>query len=249
MLSKSRLKYIQSLHHKKFRDEEGCFIAEGPKISKELLQEASGEITAIYALDEWINENQTLLKDVKPSVVFPIDPATLEKISALSTPNQVVVVAQKKKSQPDFNYSTELFLMLDSIQDPGNFGTIVRIADWFGISTILCSYECADLYNPKVVQSTMGSIFRLNIVYVQLTDWCKAHPQIPVYAATLHGKSIHQIEPIKKGAVLMGNESKGVNATILGLCREQITIPRKGKAESLNAAIATGIILSHIITT
>ncbi|HTN05550.1 RNA methyltransferase [Agriterribacter sp.] len=247
MLSKSRVKYIQSLYHKKLRDEEGCFVIEGPKITEEFLLQAPGEILALYAVENWLSNNNTCLKEVNPSCIFLADASDLEKISSRSTPNQVLAIVRKKKDQPETTIHPGLFLMLDGIQDPGNFGTIVRIADWFGISTILCSPECADLYNPKVVQSTMGSLLRVNVIYTLLTDWCKANAGTDIYAATLQGKSIYQCSPLAHGAILMGNESKGVHPELLGFCKEEITIPRTGQAESLNAAVATGIILSHLV--
>lgn len=246
MLSKSRVKYIQSLHHKKFRDEEGCFIIEGPKITKEFLVQAPDEITGLYALEDWLNENKTLLAALDPSVIFQVEPYLLEKLSALSTANQAMAVIRKRKPQVETDITAGRLLMLDSIQDPGNFGTIIRIADWFGISNILCSHACADLYNPKVVQSTMGSILRINIVYTELANWCRSHPDIPVFAATLQGKSVYRFPPVAEGVILMGNESKGIHPELLSLAKEQITIPRQGMAESLNAAVATGIILSHL---
>ena len=246
MLSKSRVKYIQSLNHKKLRDEEGCFIIEGPKITEEFLIHAPDQILELYAVEDWLNDNKMLLKQMNASAAFAIATADLEKISSRSTPNQVLAIVRKKKDPQEITVPPGVFLMLDGIQDPGNFGTIVRIADWFGISAILCSPECADLYNPKVVQSTMGSLLRVNVMYTNLADWCKTNAGAEIYAATLHGKSIYQCAPLTHGAILMGNESKGVQPELLQLCKEQITIPRTGLAESLNAAVATGIILSHL---
>ncbi len=246
MLSKSRVKYIQSLYHKKLRDEEGCFVIEGPKITEEFLLQAPDDILALYAVKNWLSDNSILLSRVSSSVIFGIDPAGLEKISSRSTPNQVLAIVQKKKAGQDAAVPAGIFLMLDGIQDPGNFGTIVRIADWFGIGALLCSTGCADLYNPKVIQSTMGSILRVNVIYTDLAGWCKTNAGVDIYAATLHGKSIYHCSPLMHGAILMGNESKGVHPELLGFCKEQVTIPRAGRAESLNAAVATGIILSHL---
>ncbi len=243
MLSKSRVKYIQSLFHKKLRDAEGCFIVEGPKIITEYLLKLPSHVLSVYALESWIRDNQIPLQSINASAIFSIEVSDLEKISSRKTPNQVLAIIKKKESNPDF--STGLFLMLDSIQDPGNFGTILRTADWFGIHSIMCSPECADLYNPKVVQSTMGSIISINVWYTELIQWCRKNNHLPVYAATLHGISLYELSAPANGAILIGNESKGVHPDLLLLCRHQITIPRIGMAESLNAAVATGILLSH----
>ena len=137
--------------------------------------------------------------------------------------------------------------MLDTIQDPGNLGTIVRCADWFGVQQIICSRDCVDLYNPKVVQSTMGSISRVQVVYEDLSTFIHDHSPIPVYAATLKGNDVSKLPTITEGIILIGNESKGIEPELLSMVSHHITIPRKGNAESLNAAVATGIILSHLV--
>lgn len=245
MLSKSRVKYIQSLFHKKLRDEEGCFIVEGPKIVAEYLLRLPGDILSIYAVESWISDNQPLLRLISPASIFPIEVSELEKISSRKTPNQVLAIVKKLEPSPDF--SSGLFLMLDGIQDPGNFGTILRTADWFGIHSVMCSMECAELYNPKVIQSTMGSIINIHVWYTDLIQWCRENSDVTVYAATLHGKSLYALPALTTGALLIGNESKGVHPHLLSCCTEQITIPRMGMAESLNAAVATGILLSHLI--
>lgn len=206
---------------------------------------APGAILSLYAVETWLNDNSVLLQDISPSVVFLIDTSDLEKISSRSTPNQALAIVKKKPQNG--TAPSGVFLMLDGIQDPGNFGTIVRTADWFGINTMLCSPECADLYNPKVVQSTMGSILRVDVVYTSLTDWCKANERSDIYAATLHGRSVYECTPVSSGGILIGNESKGIHPQLLSSCKAQITIPRTGYAESLNAAVATGIILSHLV--
>ena len=247
MLSKSRVKYIQSLYHKKLRDEEGCFVIEGPKITEEFLLRAQDKILSLYTVKSWLNNNEALIQGIDPSGVFLIEEADLEKISSLSTPNQVLAIVKKMEEPHEATVPPRIFLMLDGIQDPGNFGTIIRIADWFGIGTVICSKACADLYNPKVVQSTMGSLLSVKVIYTELIDWCKQNAGVAIYAATLQGKSIYQCSPVLNGALLMGNESKGIHPELLRFCKEQITIPGVGKAESLNAAVATGILLSHLV--
>jgi TrmH family RNA methyltransferase len=137
-------------------------------------------------------------------------------------------------------------LVLDTIQDPGNMGTIIRLADWFGIKNIFCSVECADVYSPKVVQSSMGSISRVRVQYTDILSWLVANNDVRIYAAVLEGKDITKMEKISEGIIIIGNESKGINTEMVKLANVHVTIPGKGKAESLNAAVATGIILSHL---
>jgi TrmH family RNA methyltransferase len=137
-------------------------------------------------------------------------------------------------------------LVLDGIQDPGNLGTIIRIADWFGVSHIVCSMDCADVYNSKVVQATMGSIARVNVFYTDLLAWLMSQNESTVYAATLEGKDVTKMTARKEGLIIVGNESKGIRNELVEFANERITIPKKGKAESLNAAVATGIILSNL---
>jgi TrmH family RNA methyltransferase len=237
MLSKKVLKDIQSLGLKKSREESGLFVAEGPKIVEELMQLVPERIEALYATAAWKSNTDT-------EKVIEISEAELERISQLKTPNQVLaVVKQFATSKPDI---AGFVLYLDTIQDPGNFGTIVRIADWFGVKHIVCSLGCADLYNPKVVQSTMASIARVNVFYDETNDWL--HQQsVPVYAASLHGKPLPHFTKTETGILIIGNESKGIREEYLQLANEPITIPRRGDAESLNAAVATGILLSHLL--
>lgn len=241
MLSKNELKDIQSLSHKKFRDGLNLFVAEGTKIVGELMQLRPSHIRKVYAVDQWIHSNKTLNEKI---CIEEIDDVTLRRISHLQTPNQVVAVVNKFTSvKPD---ASDFTLYLDTIQDPGNFGTIVRIADWFGIKNMVCSSGCADLYNPKVVQATMASIARVNVFYDEHEEWIK-NQTVPVYAATLHGNSLYQHTKKDKGILIIGNESKGIRTELLQYTTDQITIPKRGQAESLNAAVATGIILSHLL--
>ena len=244
MLSKTIVKYIQSLAHKKLRDEEGVFIAEGPKVVAELLQSGI-TCSTVYATQNWMDEHPSLLTNIPAENKIEISEADLERISQLKTPNKVLAVFYKKEEAPaDL---TDVSLMLDEIQDPGNLGTIIRTADWFGIKNIICSNECADCYNPKVVQATMGSLSRVNIVYTELEEFIQKNKDTRIYAATLTGKPLSSFNKIEKGIILIGNESKGVKENLLNLVTEQITITRYGEAESLNAAVACGIILSHLV--
>lgn len=241
MLSKREIKDIQSLSHKKFREALKLFVAEGPKIVSELIALIPTQVEKLYAVSDWIRSNEAILQNV---AVVEISEAELERISQLQTPNKVVAVL---KPFPSKQPSSSFVLYLDAVQDPGNFGTIIRIADWFGIKDVVCTEGCADLYNPKVVQSTMASMARVNVFYDEQHQWLKQQ-KVSVYAATLNGTALHEQKKITEGILIIGNESKGVSEEILQYATEKITIPKRGEAESLNAAVATGIILSHWLT-
>jgi TrmH family RNA methyltransferase len=238
MLSKNEVKYIQSLCHKKSRDEEGLFIAEGPKMMNELRQ-SNYEIVKAYAIKEWLERNAE-----KTENVTEVSPSELERISALKTPNEVLVIAKQKVVNTEPVLKGNITLVLDGIQDPGNMGTIIRIADWFGINQIIASENTVELYNPKVVQATMGSICRVNVWYKNLNEWL-GQVSIPVFGALLNGKSIFETGTVGEGVLVIGNESRGISEEVLQFVSNPVTIPKFGEAESLNAAIATGIILSH----
>lgn len=238
MLVKSKVKYIQSLSHKKLRDEEGVFVAEGPKIINELLSAPNVELVELFAVGGW---------QVPAGVeAAEIDEPTLKKISFQTTPNQVLGIFRQPDRQA-LHLADTVTLMADNIQDPGNLGSIIRSADWFGIRQVICSKDCVDVFNPKTIQSTMGSVARVSVYYEDLEAVIKSHPSTHVYAATLGGNDIHHLKPLHHGIILIGNESKGVSASLIKLSHQQITIPKFGEAESLNAAVATGIILSHLI--
>jgi len=241
MVVKSTVKYIKGLGEKKQRDEHNVFVAEGPKIINELLGESSVHLQELYALKGWL-ENTRIPSSGN---VMEVDEVSLDRLSFLTTPNQVLGVFRKPQLPP-LDLSTGMSLMLDNIQDPGNIGTIVRCADWFGVKNIICSIDCADVYNPKTIQSTMGSIARVNVYYENLLTVIKGNVGIGVYATTLDGKNITDVGRVSRGLIVIGNESKGISKELLEVANEKITIPRKGNAESLNAAVATGIILSHM---
>ena len=241
MFSKSTVKYIQSLQHKKFRDEEGVFVAEGPKLVKELLDGGIFTCRNIYALAEWPADS----KNIHQFSVEIIKDFELEKISSLSKPNQVLAVFEQKKATASPVLKNKITLALDDIQDPGNLGTIIRIADWFGIENIACSLKTADMYNSKVVQSTMASLQRVNLIYTDIERWLKEQ-SVPKYAATLNGEPLSNFSSLKEGILIIGNESKGISDAVMKLADKKITIPRIGEAESLNAAVATGIMVYEI---
>ena len=243
MLGKSEVKYIQSLSQKKFREEESLFIIEGPKIVKEALQLAPVTVKKIYALADWVAENEKYLAQTE---IISVEEGDLKRISQLRTPNKVLALVEMPWSRELTLNENKLALALDCIQDPGNLGTIIRIADWFGVEQMICSKDCADIYNGKVVQASMGSLFRVEIFYTALPEWLASLEKVAIYGAALDGKDVKSMGRIQEGVLVIGNESKGISPGIMKQVTEKITIERLGKAESLNAAVATGIILSHL---
>jgi TrmH family RNA methyltransferase len=229
------------LHHKKFRDEFGVFIGEGPKLVTQLLQNKNMVCKEIFACEPFVLENENLVNNIPVTLVSDFE---MDKISTLTVAGTILGIFEKKKEFEIGDIKNKWTLMLDGIRDPGNFGTMIRTADWFGIEQMVCSNDCADQYNPKVVQSTMGSIANVHIHYTDLAAFLSSQ-DIKKYAATLSGKDISMIKSLKQGIIIIGNESRGIQKEILDLSDEQITIRGYGKAESLNAAVATGIILSQ----
>ena len=240
MLTKAQAKYIQNLGHKKLRENENVFVAEGPKLVLELLREPSLSIQSGYATEAFLSAHPGIENIVE------VSEQELQRISFLSTPNQVVALFHKPVFTTPSSFKKQVLLMLDTIQDPGNIGSILRTADWFGVKSIICSKDSADIFNPKVVQSTMGSIARVNVFYRDLYVWLSQQPGIPIYASMLEGKDVTKMNAIKQGMIIIGNESGGIDKQLQQYANEKISIPRKGTAESLNAAVATGIILSYL---
>ena len=244
MLSKNQLKNITALHQKKQREQKQLFIAEGEKLIAELLNSAF-EIDQVFAVNDWIIKNTEIANKLN---VIKIDENDLKKISLLSTPNKILaIVRQKKHELIDLHFKNDLAVYLDDIRDPGNLGTIIRLAHWFGIRQIICSENTVEMYNPKVVQSTMGSIFHVPIIKMELSDLLKSAPyKLNIYGAYLEGKSIYQCK-IKSGLLVIGNESNGISQSNSQYITDKIFIPSNSfhHAESLNAAMATGIILSE----
>jgi TrmH family RNA methyltransferase len=242
MLNNKGIKDIQSLRDKKSRDASGLFVAEGPKIVAELLAAAPGQLVALYALEGWVQEQGSAISG---SPVEIVDAAMLHRLSHLQTPNSVLAVFRMfPATRP--SAAKDWCLYLDTIQDPGNLGTIIRLADWFAVPHVVCSAGCADAYNPKVVQSTMASLARVNIWYDGTENWLQEQ-QAPLWAAALDGTSLYRTTAASPGVLMIGNESKGLRKEYLAMATQKITIPRRGGAESLNAAVATGIILSHLM--
>ena len=243
MLSKSEVKYIQSLSQKKFRGEENLYIIEGPKIIDEALTVVPQHLKIIYALPQWIETNKNKVSDIE---VKKITEGDLERISLLKTPNKALALMEIPWSEGFLLKKNNLTLVLDGIQDPGNVGTIIRIADWFGVAQIICSADCADVYNNKVVQATMGSIFRVEVFYTNLPEWLSAQNDVPVIGAMLDGMSLNSFGKVTNGLLVIGNESQGIRQEVLPYVNQKVTIEKTGHAESLNAAVATGIILSYL---
>lgn len=239
-LSKNEVKFIQSLCHKKHRLAEGLFIAEGVKLVEEIIK-SKFIVKKIYATDKWAAPKQT-----NGHVISIISEEDLERISLLQTPNQVLALVEIPAVSPKVQLENRLSIILDGIQDPGNFGTIIRLADWFGIEQIICSHDTVELYNPKTIQSTMGSVVRVNIVYQDLKEVLQT-TKVPVYGALLEGQSIYKVAKPTEGLLLIGSEGKGIGEELLPYITNPITIPRIGGAESLNAGVATGILLSHLV--
>ncbi|MFW5758035.1 MAG: TrmH family RNA methyltransferase [Bacteroidota bacterium] len=248
MITTAQIKWIKSLHHKKFRREYGVFLVEGDKIVRELLK-STWDITHVLGVEDWISN-----LPVRQGTGFVIvTNKELKRISTLSSPNKgMAVVKIPKKDIGSINLSGHITLMLDHIQDPGNLGTIIRTADWFGVQNIICSENTAELYNPKVIQSTMGSFMRVNLFYTNLLDYLKKMKEkVPVYGTLLEGANINKSISDPQGIIITGNESKGINAGLIPFITHKIAIPSMksnpgiSSPDSLNAAVATGIVLYH----
>jgi TrmH family RNA methyltransferase len=237
MVSKNQIKLITSLQQKKYRIANKLFFAEGVKGIQELL-DSNFELEHLYTTQDdfgqVFNEKKTIITE-----------NDLRKISALATPNSCLALFKMPSEKPIMQ--TGLIVALDSIRDPGNLGTILRLCDWFGIQQVLCSTETVDLFNPKVVQATMGSIARVNVNYINL-DAFLTQTTMPIFGTFMDGTSIYQSVLPEQGIIIMGNEANGISASLEKLVQNRLTIPRFGdlqKTESLNVATATAIVLSE----
>ncbi len=247
MISQSKIKLINSLSKKKFRDINQLFIAEGEKIVSDLLL-SQIDIKWIFATKEWHHKNNEVVAEEKVECEL----SQLKKITQLKTPPPVIAICQipQTKIEKD-NNSKELIIALDDIQDPGNLGTIIRLADWFGIKNIVCSNNTADAYNPKVVQATMGSIVRVNLFYTDLKEFLleEKEKDTPIYGTFLDGENIYTKTLSNEGIIIMGNEGKGISPQIEKLVTEKLLIPSFSQStnhsESLNVSTATAITLSE----
>lgn len=243
MISKARIKYIKSLQVKKYRKEEQLFLVEGAKSVEELLR-SDFVVTWVAATESFQRTNSKLLK-ARPFEVATASDAELTDLGTLQSNNGALAVAQMKANIAPLRKLEELILVLDDIRDPGNLGTIIRTADWYGIKNIVVSEETADFYNPKTISATMGSFCRVNIYYTLLAQYLSSVDG-PTYGAYLQGENIHQMAfPQKGGYLIIGNESRGIAEDLEKFIHNKITIPAFGSAESLNAGVATGIILDN----
>ena len=231
MITKNQIKFIKSLSLKKNRIKEQLFIAEGEKVVSELLR-SDFEIKNIYATKEWKVSNDNITQ---------ISNAELQRISNLKSPNKVLAVVQFKNHK--IIKHDGITLVLDEINDPGNLGTIIRMCDWFGVKQIICSKNTVDIFNPKVVQSAMGSAFRVQVNYTDLENYL-SDIKTPIYGAFMDGKNLKEVKIPKSAHLVMGNEANGISAEINKLITDKVAIKNIGKsAESLNVAVATSILL------
>jgi TrmH family RNA methyltransferase len=243
MLSQNQLKFLTSLLVKKYRQKYRNFLVEGDKMVRELLAQQRIGIQSLYALSSWVEENAALLKPFA-AVMQIVTEAELAKISSLSTPNAVLAVAQLPDDAPDTPFPAEnLCFYLDGIQDPGNMGSILRVADWFGFPAVYCSPDSVDVFSPKVVQASMGAIFRVQCFEIELNTLLEQFPGLPVAGAVLDGANVFQATLPHHGLIVIGNEGRGISFKTEALLTRRLSIPRHpdGGAESLNAAIAAGI--------
>ncbi len=237
MLSKSQIKLIKSLSQKKFRNEHNLFMVEGTKGVREFV-ESDFELVSVYTTGESF--------EVADDKIIKIDDRELKKISSLKTPQKTLAIF--KIPQWKAISSKELIVALDGVRDPGNLGTIIRLCDWFGVKDLICSNDTVDCFNPKVVQATMGSLARVSIHYLDLSEYLSGNKNVPVYGTMLEGDNIYSSKLPEEGIVVLGNEANGISKEIESLLDKKLTIPQFGnvqKTESLNVATATSIVLSE----
>ncbi|QXP64205.1 RNA methyltransferase [Polaribacter sp. HaHaR_3_91] len=236
-ISKNQFKLITSLSQKKYRQKHKLFIAEGIKVVQEILN-STFELETLFCTDDFSS-------DVLKEKIVRVSEADLKKISNLKTPNKVLGIFKIPDEKLDSDRG--LTVALDAINDPGNLGTIIRLCDWFGVAELICSKDTVDCYNQKVVQASMGSLTRISIRYVDLTEYL-SETQKPTFIADMDGENVYKTSLPKEGVLIMGNEANGVSDTIKKLITHKISIPRFGdiqETESLNVATATAILLSE----
>ena len=242
MISKAKSKYIKSLQIKKYRKQEQCFLAEGKKSILELFN-SDFEIVLLAATGDFLQQYTGLVP--KGIDVMEATAQELRSLGEFQSNETGLAVVRMKPNEPIASRRDEFALVLDDIRDPGNLGTIIRTADWYGVDKIIASKECAEFYNSKVISATMGSFTRVRIFYTDLVEYLGQARQ-EVFGAFLNGENVHAVNFGAGGLIVIGNESNGISPEVEKLVTRRITIPRFGKAESLNAAIATSIVLDNV---
>ena len=243
MLNRNEIKHIQRLKSKKHRQETGMFVAEGTKVLQELWQSVTYHPLHLYAISDYGSTVSTLPLTLPTTIVSLSE---MGQLSQLQSPPEALAIVEAV----DFPFQPfevgKWSIMIDGLQDPGNLGTIIRIADWFGITSIYATEDSVDCYNPKVVQSSMGSLFRTKVMYGPCEQWL-SETQVPVYATGMKGDSVWQTGVLEPGILIIGHEGQGIRSTLFSLATQVLHIPKLGSAESLNAGVATGILLSHLL--
>lgn len=241
MISKQQVKYVKSLKLKKYRKKASTFLVEGAKNVCELL-DSDYDVQSLFVTEKFLDEfPHQRISEIEYTVC---NEKELNDLGTFKT-NEYALAVAKMKSPPLDILSDDLILALDDVSDPGNLGTIIRIADWFGIKSIMASTDTADFYNPKVINSSMGSFTRVDVHYTELQDFLNLNATHKVYGALLNGEDIHNVKIDKPAILLMGNESNGIRNSLLKMIDKKITIPRIGRAESLNVAVSTAIICDN----
>ncbi len=236
MVTKNQIKLVTSLQQKKYRSEHGLFVVEGKKMVNELLE------VGLVPFKLFVDNSHELENFNKAELVSASE---LKQMSSLSTPNGILGVFHMRSTEK--NENLDWTVALDAVRDPGNLGTIIRLCDWFGIKKLICSLDTVDCYNPKVLQATMGSIARVDVIYVDLPNYLKTM-DYPIYGAFMDGENVYQKKLPEKGVLVMGNEANGISEEISELITERIAIPQFGEvtAESLNVATATAVLLNEV---
>lgn len=241
MLTNNQIRFVKSLQQRKHREESGLFVVEGVKMVEELFS-SEWKIDQLYGTEQFANAHPDISND---SSFIQVSNKDLERMSGLKSSNHVLAVTEKSQYDAVVNVAeSELCLALDEVRDPGNLGTIIRLADWFGINHIFCSSTSVEVYNPKVVQSTMGSLFRTKVHYVDLASFL-ADCNAPKYGAVLNGDGLYEADLKQQGILVMGSESHGISPEIDAQLTDRLTIPAYGKAESLNVSMATAVLLAE----
>lgn len=243
MISKTKARFIKSLQVRKYRLAEQCFIVQGAKAVKETLDSAY-EVMMVAGTDAFLGPLGEILSD-KVSEILNASEEELSAIGSLESNHTVLAVVRMKPNPQPVLPVKDYHLVLDDIRDPGNLGTIIRTADWYGIKHIVASEETTDFYSPKVINATMGSFLRVHFSYTSLESFL-SKSSTPVYGTFLKGENVHRVNFSENGLIVIGNESKGISPAVEKWVTKPITIPRFGKAESLNASTATAIVLDNL---